>query len=743
MFHHNGIRLSIFTPTFIKQIDYKKNETMVTKGTDDNPAAGSNTSAFQPQENSILFLKKTPAKSTLSPTDTAVKVATDCIKFLPKEMQTVVNASVLEIFNSHHRWRVADAKHTDHANDPNYLPQCAKWKSNLQPSKRVIHTVGYKSVEASLNKVVDQCKAKYREAAIALERMDRDDKRNHTISLVWKLLMKLTSSVIKLGLKMEDDVKPDQKLVIQVLLKTIRDNVSCDGMFGCHWGHAFKVLEEITKCTNTLISDPHFVVWNIGDYTPLDDDGDQSDLEKPYIPIEGTQKAKSGAKLVDASTMTDPPPSDTLDDVRKKLTLNFQVAKTSSTMPTEQDPNSFQMSMHFALRNRKTEIVNVARYNHSLKVHVEKLLNNLVLEEDDTDGTAVNASYTHRGVLVTKNSTVRSQKRTNTNTTQNGATSIPTQPNTGESTLTLTTTPTTTSTAASTAAASTRTSTATSPATVNAIEETPDAPATQKNPYSAHPSSNSTGGTTDAEQGETVENTGRDSAEARPMKDPLSDIASPTLEGIVISISDAYNGLIHKPYLAYVEAVKHVKDSVALVESFIESDYIEKTEDALELVHKDERVTPPVLNETIRKQVEPVKKDVATVRMKTMSLMSKTQRKNLKLKEAKKRKKPEESASGVLMDDSEDDVEAGTDTEQQRKKKKPKKKQPKKQPKNSDSHPEPAPSVTQKKKNQKAKNGKGKQKNGKKKGNEPTSTMPSQQNGRNSKKQSKKKNGGK
>ncbi len=108
------------------------------------------------------------------------------------------------------------------------------------------------------------------------------------------------------------------------------------------------------------------------------------------------------------------------------------------------------------------------------------------------------------------------------------------------------------------------------------------------------------------------------------------------------SVFDAYTGLIHEPYCAYDQTVKTLKDSAALVESFIESDYVQKTEEALDLVHKDKRVTPPILNETIQQQIETVKKDVQQVKKQTISILSQSQKRNKRNRENKKRKKLEQ-----------------------------------------------------------------------------------------------------
>ena len=387
-------------------------------------------------------------------------------------------------------------------------------------------------------------------------------------------------------------------------------------------------------------------------------------------------------------------------------------------------------------------MVNAKNYYGSLKAHFNKLLNNLVLEEDDKDGTASATSYTHRGILVKSVSEQPRNTTTTTATTQDGATSTSSQPNNGESTLTLTANSTETSTETSTATTSTATS---NNAAVNRIEETPDTPDAQKTPDAVHPPPNPTGESTATVTGEPVEVTGRENVnEASPMKDPLSDIEDSTLEEIVNSISDAYDGLINEPFLAYSRTAKTLKNSAALVESFIESKYAQKTEEALDLVLKDKKVTPPVLNGVIQKQLEPVKKDIKNVQRQVQ--LSRSQKRNLLRKEAKKRKQLEhERVPDNSEDNSEDDVDAApAKSEQQRKKKRKKNKKSK----NSNSHPEIAPSVTQKKNQKTDKNGKGnqdvkKKKNGKQNGDEPTPTTPSQQRGRKSKKQFQKKNGGK
>jgi len=175
--------------------------------------------------------------------------------------------------------------------------------------------VGYERVEASLNKVAEQCKEQQKQAALALQLMDRDDKRDHTIFLAWDLLMKLTGSIIKVVLHMGDNVKPGQKLVIQVLLKTIRTSTNINkwnGMFGCHWGKAFLKflllkLKERThcecECENTLMCDPSFVSGNITAYhLVVVDSVDLNELETPDVPNQGTQKTDSGAEAETGTT---------------------------------------------------------------------------------------------------------------------------------------------------------------------------------------------------------------------------------------------------------------------------------------------------------------------------------------------------------------------------------------------------------------------------------------------------------
>ncbi len=717
---------------------------MVTKETENITAEGSTPSTFQPNERSVLFNKETSRKFTLSPTETAIKKAQECIEFLPADIQQNVTTGVLEIFNTHHEWMKADATHTKNVNDPSYLPKSAKWKSSLQPSRRVIHTVGYKRVEASLNKVVEQCKEQQKQAALALQLLDRYDKRDHTIRLAWNLLMKLTESIIKVVLQMAEDHKPAQILVVQAMLKTIRTNkdvMSWYGMFGCQWGKAFLVLEEITKCENTLLCDPSFVSNNIAAYR-ITGNEESSDLSMPATSGTGATAAEAGTQT-EIGGLPNPPSDDNLDDIKKQLSVVFQTTGLGTAFASfGHKRDAPAMVMNYALRNRKTEIVRASKYMLSLKVHLEKFLNALVLEEDDPEGNAAQESYNHRGLLVCYTSTVKQNNSTNT-TTQNGATSAPSQSNTGESTLVMTGSPTATtatSTTATSATASTAeksttlttTSIVSPPNTVIRNEETPGAPETQKTPNTDQ--SPPTGEATDAATGESVEDIGNGN-EDKSMKDPLSDIDGSLLEDIVSSVSDAINGLIHHPYCAYDQAVQALKKSATLVESFIESDYVQKTEEALELVLKDKRVTPPILNEAIQRQIEPVKKDVEKVKKQTIGILSKTQKRNQKKKEAKKRKKLE--AMEKKLGDA-DDVEADpdTETEQQRKKSK-----------NSDSHPETAPSVTQKKNQNTDKNGKGKQgrrkRNGKQQENDSTPTTPTQRRRRKSKKQSEKKNGGK
>ena len=130
-------------------------------------------------------------------------------------------------------------------------------------------------------------------------------------------------------------------------------------------------------------------------------------------------------------------------------------------------------------------------------------------------------------------------------------------------------------------------------------------------------------------------------------------------------------------------------------EAILEAANSEKAEDALELVHNDEKVTPPVLKGVIQKEMKPLKDEVKRVSHlgNTLAGLSKTQKRNRQKRAAKKRKRTPEAEADANGDNNDDDDTSTAQTGERKKSKS----------KNSDSNPETAQSVTQKKTQKKAK----------------------------------------
>jgi len=175
------------------------------------------------------------------PTAVAEAHARACVEKLPTSIQSNIHSLVLEIWNSHHEWRTADKSLTNHVNDPTYAPSWTKWKSKLQAPKEVLPTMAFKSVESSLDKIVERTKKSQIQAALAVQRLSRDQKRDHTIFLVWKLLMMIARCTIN----SVTGSKPDDNLVVYVLMVVVHDKqTTFKAMFDCEWGEALLVLDE-------------------------------------------------------------------------------------------------------------------------------------------------------------------------------------------------------------------------------------------------------------------------------------------------------------------------------------------------------------------------------------------------------------------------------------------------------------------------------------------------------------------
>ena len=347
--------------------------------------------------------------------------------------------------------------------------------------------------------------------------------------------------------------------------------------------------------------------------------------------------------------------------------------------------------------------------------HLTDFVNHLVFEENDSEkNSAADSDYIHRGCLVLSNTSFGVANRDSIQQSiQKSRNSEPSQP-----------TPQLESNLAKSARQDVN------PASVT--QKTPVIKA--NNPFvkasvlvssDKASSANSTTQKTDTptdklaptEQGET-ENTDKDAAKS--IEDPLEKVDQDVLKKIVETIADAFKGLIHRPYLAYVEVTKNKADADDILDCFLYNTKEDIAETALDLIHKEKRVTPQALSEIIKDEQSPLKSQVNQLERKVSSLKGEQKKsKNLnddetkaqalankrarrkRQREKKKLQKQQEKlvASGEKTDET--DASGASNTN-------PTKKQ-KKNPKNSNRHPGPTPPVTKKKKGtDKPGNGKGK-----------------------------------
>ena len=708
---------------------------MTTKATPNKATAST---AFQPMEASLLFQGEgTKTEETSKPSARAMKVAKACVSKLPTNLQKIVEGLITEVITSHHDWQLAEATMLDNVNNPNYFPGTAKWNSGLQPSKKVRGSVGINAVEASLKKVVVECKQAQRNAAIALQQLERDAAREHTITCVWKLMLRITNIVIKTGLHL--DGRPDRDLATQILLHTVK-SISDEGemtMMGCSWSLALDVLikHDIMGKNPTLLSDPSFVEDRSMRYAITTQSDDPIEILKapysfrpvtvnPMAPSKGTQTCA----VVNLCTDDDEKKDDEneleekqLVEVKKNLSIQFDYGESETTTIT--------LQVGDALMNRHQEPIQLGKYFSSLRRHLTDFVKNLVFEEDDSEeNSAATRDYVHRGCLVkTERSYAKSykgsrdfQNKEPTNLQKKSNQSKPSQQK-----------PQRESTSAN-----------------SARQDVDPASGTQKTPSNntanpfinasalvstdKAPSATSTTQTTDKpsdkaasnDQGET-ENT--DTVAKKSIEDPLEKVDQDVLKHIVDTIADAFKGLIHMPYLAYVEVTKNKATADDLLDCFLHNTKEDIAETALDLIHKEKRVTPQALGEIIKNEQSPLQSQVNQLERKVSSLTgeqkkSKTLDKDEKTEQAlankkarrkrqrekKKLKKQQEKQAASGEQTEEADASGASNTN-------PTKKQ-KKNPKNSNRHPGPTPPVTKKKKGtDKPGNGKGKNgKNGKK-----------------------------
>ena len=697
---------------------------MTTKATPNKATAST---AFKPMEASLLFQGEgTKTEETSKPSARAMKVAKACVSKLPINLQKIVEGMITEVITSHHDWQLAEATMLDNVNNPNYFPGSAKWNSGLQPSKKVRGSEGFNAVEASLTKVVVECKQAQRNAAIALQQLERDAAREYTITCVWKLMLRITNIVIKTGLNLEG--RPDHELATQIFLHTVKC-IADEGvmtMMGCSWSLALDVLikHDILGKDPTLLSDPSFVEDRSMRYTITQADDPIEILKAPFsfrpvtvnpmAPSKGTQTCDVVNLCTDDEKKDDEdePKDDQLDGITQNLSVKFDYGEGEERTITLQVGNSFV--------NRRQKPIQVKDYMSSLRRHLTDFVNHLVFEENDSEtNSAAEQDYTHRGCLILSNKSFglanrdalqRSiQKSNNSESSQ----LIPQQE--------------------SNPAKSARQDV--NPASVT--QKTPVIKA--NNPYANKSaptlvstdkasSANSTTQTTDStsdklastEQGET-ENT--DTNATKSIEDPLEKVDPIVLKKIVDTIADAFKGLIHMPYMAYVEVTKNKATADDLLDCFLLNTKEDIAETALDLIHKEKRVTPQALGEIIKDEQSPLQSQVNQLERKVSSLTgeqkkSKTLDKDEKTEQAlankrarrkrerekKKLKKQQEKQAASGEKTEETDASGASNTNPTKKRKK--------NPKNSNRHPGTTPPVTKKKKGT-DKTGNGKGKNGK------------------------------
>lgn len=701
---------------------------MQTKEADENPANGS---GFKANPSSILFnkplLKESP--KTIQPTAAAIKEAEKCIQLLPSTMKQDVEKRVLDMFNAHAEWVQSENIFTRNTNDRSYIAPGAKWKLNVPASDKVRQTMAYKSLVTSLDKDVDKCKQSITKATVAVQHLSRDNKRQHTISLAWNVLLKITRCTLRLVI----NSKPSDILTYQSVVEMIsREYIMEPSLFGCHWGLALKILDDMSpvKLTQLLTpSDPNFVE-NVYKEYEMKLNNDKSNTDWPYAPpadktsqevvvTTGSTNSTNGISLPTNTTANVNQGSPITTNVTQLLVGIQTGTKNTRTLQRNKEDSSNHVILRFSLTNSKNQPINGSDYSNNLQFHIDKFLKALVFEGEEDCDNLTNHEYTHKNILVKKNTLPPIQRAR---------------------TSTATSTPSGTATSASESTPEQRRNPYNTPTHANAVntqvERITEAAVDQRTSEIASPPLQDNASRNETDVATT------DNVEANSRKDEFSSLSNEQQNMIISSIRDALNGLILVPFEQYKIAQSALEQGLTLAETLLESNKSEMADDALELVNKEKTVTPPILNGAIKKAVNPVDKRVKKLEhqraseaglTKNQQRKQKNKQKNNQKKQQKRKQVQFEGTQGEDGDGGGNNDDSTATKNRQRKK-----------PKNSDSHPASAVAVTQKK-NQNTKqndNQKGKGQR-KRKDKEKNSQQHSQQQGKGSNGQQQKRRGSK
>ena len=100
----------------------------------------------------------------------------------------------------------------------------------------------------------------------------------------------------------------------------------------------------------------------------------------------------------------------------------------------------------------------------------------------------------------------------------------------------------------------------------------------------------------------------------------MQKIDPDTLTILVENVKEAFRGFIALPFQAYAKALRSNSDADDLLACFLYDDKAETAETALDLLLKDKRVTPPVMNGLIQKHTAPIGKKVDSLEKKLKGL---------------------------------------------------------------------------------------------------------------------------
>lgn len=230
--------------------------------------------------------------------------------------------------------------------------------------------MAFKSVDSSLDKIVERTKKSQIQAALTVQRLSRDQKRDHTIFLVWKLLMRIARCAINSA----TGSKPDDNLVVYALMVVVHDKqTTFKAMFDCEWGEALLVLDEQIMRLPKLKDDPHFLIDLVDPHKVGRDDkllNIANDVERASVATPTGDNTTTAAAATARTTVDAEASTPSLNTCKANLSLRFQTATTESVSSTEHDPDARAVVMTFPLMNRKTETANSGVYYASLKTHI-------------------------------------------------------------------------------------------------------------------------------------------------------------------------------------------------------------------------------------------------------------------------------------------------------------------------------------------------------------------------------------